>query len=61
MAGQQSDVCAGFEQSLATLREAAERDGPFDGVLGFSQGAALVGLLCALQQRQGGRRESDGR
>ncbi|XP_043197406.1 esterase OVCA2-like [Amphibalanus amphitrite] len=51
-ASQKSELCAGFEESLAILREVAEREGPFDGVLGFSQGAALVGLLCALQQRQ---------
>jgi predicted esterase len=25
--------------------------GPFDGVLGFSQGAAMASLLCALQQQ----------
>ena len=52
---QPSELCAGFEESLATLQRAAEREGPFDGVLGFSQGAALVGLLCALQQRRGER------
>ena len=23
--------------------------GPFDGVLGFSQGAAMAGLLCSMQ------------
>lgn len=52
VAGQPSDLCAGFEESLATLRQTAEQHGPFDGVMGFSQGAALVALLCALQQRQ---------
>lgn len=26
--------------------------GPFDGVLGFSQGAAVVALLCSLQSKQ---------
>lgn len=28
-----------------------EKEGPFDGILGFSQGACFVGLLCDLQQR----------
>ncbi|XP_037074709.1 esterase OVCA2-like isoform X2 [Pollicipes pollicipes] len=50
-AGQQSELCRGFEASLATVRAAALEHAPIDGVLGFSQGAALVGLLCALQQR----------
>ena len=26
--------------------------GPFDGVLGFSQGASMVSLLCAMQAQQ---------
>ena len=41
----------GLEESLAAVRAAAEELGPFDGVLGFSQGAALVAALCALQER----------
>ncbi|XP_037126218.1 esterase OVCA2 [Syngnathus acus] len=41
---------AGLDESVAALRQAVRRDGPFDGVLGFSQGAALVAMLCALQE-----------
>ncbi|CAL8282291.1 unnamed protein product [Arctogadus glacialis] len=41
----------GLEESLAAVRAAGEELGPFDGVLGFSQGAALVAVLCALQER----------
>ncbi|XP_059913747.1 esterase OVCA2 isoform X2 [Gadus macrocephalus] len=41
----------GLEDSLAAVRAAGEELGPFDGVLGFSQGAALVAVLCALQER----------
>ena len=26
-------------------------NGPFDGLLGFSQGGAMLGLLCGLQQQ----------
>jgi len=37
----------GWERSLGLLEEALERDGPFDGVLGFSMGAAASALLCA--------------
>jgi Serine hydrolase (FSH1) len=32
------------------LEEVVSRAGPIDGVLGFSQGAMLTGILCALQQ-----------
>jgi len=28
--------------------------GPFDGVLAFSQGASLLSLLCSLQQKESG-------
>ncbi|KAK9843948.1 hypothetical protein WJX81_000209 [Elliptochloris bilobata] len=38
--------------SLALLRDALRSDaGPYDGVMGFSQGAAVAAVLCALQQR----------
>ena len=37
---------AGVERSLELLDATCEREGPFDGVLGFSQGAALAALLC---------------
>lgn len=29
--------------------------GPFDGVLGFSQGASFVSLLCALKEQEAGK------
>ena len=41
-----SHECAGVERSLELLDATCEREGPFDGVLGFSQGAALAALLC---------------
>ncbi|KAJ3589575.1 hypothetical protein NHX12_010420 [Muraenolepis orangiensis] len=41
----------GLDDSVAAVRAAAEELGPFDGVLGFSQGAALVAMLCALQEQ----------
>lgn len=46
----QSDVCLGFENSLALIEETFEKQGPFDGLLGFSQGAAFVGILCGMQE-----------
>lgn len=41
----------GFEESIKLVEETFEKYGPFDGILGFSQGACFVGLLCDLQQR----------
>lgn len=43
-------VCRGLEQALATVAQALDKLGPFDGLLGFSQGAALAALVCALGQ-----------
>ncbi|XP_030547001.1 rhodanese-like domain-containing protein 6 isoform X1 [Rhodamnia argentea] len=37
----------GFDSSLAYLKSMYLRDGPFDGILGFSQGAAMAALVCA--------------
>eukprot|EP00698_Gefionella_okellyi_P004718 TRINITY_DN14313_c0_g1_i1.p1 TRINITY_DN14313_c0_g1~~TRINITY_DN14313_c0_g1_i1.p1 ORF type:complete len:244 (-),score=23.35 TRINITY_DN14313_c0_g1_i1:128-823(-) len=42
----------GWEQSLPVLQSIIREQGPFDGVLGFSQGAAVTSVLCALQQLQ---------
>lgn len=32
--------------ALAAVRESIAKDGPFAGVIGFSQGAGLAGILC---------------
>ncbi|XP_023713089.1 esterase OVCA2 isoform X2 [Cryptotermes secundus] len=45
-----SDICLGFENSLALIEKTFEELGPFDGLLGFSQGAGFVGILCGMQQ-----------
>ena len=37
----------GWETSLGVLEETLRREGPFDGLLGFSMGAAASALLCA--------------
>uniref|UniRef100_A0A8C1JGF6 Esterase OVCA2 n=1 Tax=Cyprinus carpio TaxID=7962 RepID=A0A8C1JGF6_CYPCA len=34
------------------VKTAVKDLGPFDGILGFSQGAALVAMLCALQEQK---------
>ncbi|XP_053424507.1 esterase OVCA2 [Nycticebus coucang] len=43
-------VCRGLEEALETVAQALNKLGPFDGLLGFSQGAALAVLVCALGQ-----------
>ncbi|KAM6985290.1 esterase OVCA2 [Aplochiton taeniatus] len=48
-AGQQCRASLGLEESVEAVRGAVRDQGPFDGVLGFSQGAALVAMLCSLQ------------
>ncbi|XP_044763796.1 esterase AGAP003155-like [Coccinella septempunctata] len=42
----------GFEESVQLVEETFEKLGPFDGILGFSQGACLVSLLCHLQEEK---------
>ena len=49
-----SDVCIGFEESVQLVKEMCEKQGPFDGLLGFSQGAAFTSLLCAMAQNSSG-------
>ncbi|KAF9379651.1 hypothetical protein CPB97_008846 [Podila verticillata] len=41
----------GFDESLIQLREVLEKQGPFDGVMGFSQGASMASLLQVLLER----------
>lgn len=43
-------VCRGLEEALGTVAQALTKLGPFDGILGFSQGAALAAQVCALGQ-----------
>ncbi|TRY68697.1 hypothetical protein TCAL_13189 [Tigriopus californicus] len=41
----------GFEESLTSIKALVESHGPFDGILGFSQGAAMLLLLSLMQAR----------
>lgn len=41
----------GLEESLSAVAAALAEHGPFDGLLGFSQGAALAAMVCALRAR----------
>ncbi|XP_066142044.1 esterase AGAP003155 [Euwallacea fornicatus] len=47
----QGGPAIGFEESVQFIEQIFEKEGPFDGVLAFSQGACFLGLLCDLQQR----------
>lgn len=47
-----SNLCVGFEDSLTLVEKTFREKGPFDGILGFSQGAAFATILCAMQQKK---------
>ncbi|TNN67313.1 Esterase OVCA2 [Liparis tanakae] len=51
-AQQQCEESLGLDGSVAAVREAVKNEGPFDGILGFSQGAAFVAMLCWRQEQQ---------
>ncbi|KAI3373760.1 hypothetical protein L3Q82_022345, partial [Scortum barcoo] len=50
-AQQQCEESLGLDESVAVVRDAVKDQGPFDGILGFSQGAAFVAMLCSLQEQ----------
>ncbi|KAH6620322.1 serine hydrolase-domain-containing protein [Boeremia exigua] len=49
-------VYAGLEEGLARVAEVLQAKGPFDGVVGFSQGGAAAAMVAALLEP--GRRQS---
>ncbi|XP_037324412.2 esterase OVCA2 [Pungitius pungitius] len=49
---QQCEESLGLDESVKAVREAVQIQGPFDGILGFSQGAAFVAMLCFLQEQK---------
>lgn len=51
-AQQLCDESLGLQESMTVVREAVRAQGPFDGILGFSQGAAFVAMLCSLQEQK---------
>lgn len=50
-AQQQCEESLGLDESVTAVRETVKDQGPFDGILGFSQGAAFVAMLCSLQEQ----------
>ena len=41
----------GWKESVSYVKEFLKKNGPFQGVLGFSQGAAMAAVLCASMQQ----------
>ena len=54
--GQTYDACAstkednGFGESLDSIAKVFSEEGPFDGILSFSQGACFAAILCCLKE-----------
>lgn len=46
LALEEPTACRGLEEALGTVAQTLNKLGPFDGILGFSQGAALAALVC---------------
>jgi hypothetical protein len=44
-------VYRGWQESKDHITDFMEKEGPFDGILGFSQGSALAGLLVGLRDK----------
>ncbi|CAN6615809.1 family of serine hydrolases 3 [Trichomonascus vanleenenianus] len=40
-----------LDQAFEAIKESIAQDGPYDGVLGFSQGAGLAGILCQMMHK----------
>lgn len=51
-ATESSDLSVGFDKSLEVVQKAFQEQGPFDGILGFSQGASFVSILCNIHQKK---------
>ena len=49
---ERTDCSLGFEASVVAIRKTFREHGPFDGVLGFSQGAAFLPLLGVIKLRE---------
>ncbi|XP_065053287.1 esterase OVCA2-like [Rhopilema esculentum] len=47
---QTSDVDCGHDESIKLIEDTFKEKGPFDGILGFSQGATVVSHICALSE-----------
>ncbi|XP_046841040.1 esterase OVCA2-like [Xenia sp. Carnegie-2017] len=48
-----SHYCKGYEGTITFIKDVFLKQGPFDGVFSFSQGASLTSLLCAMNSEEG--------
>ncbi|XP_062519324.1 esterase OVCA2-like [Corticium candelabrum] len=51
-ASETSDVDNGLDKSLTLIRDTLRAEGPFDGLLGFSQGGACASIISALRENE---------
>lgn len=45
-----SHLVKGFDESLAGVKKQFEVNGPFDGILAFSQGAAMAAIILSMME-----------
>jgi hypothetical protein len=48
----------GLEDGLATIAKVLREEGPFDGIVGFSQGATLASMVASLLEEGSHRRDA---
>lgn len=46
-----TDITTGYKESIDIIKEKIYKEGPFDGILGFSQGASFASLLSVLKDK----------
>ncbi|WWC87909.1 uncharacterized protein L201_002809 [Kwoniella dendrophila CBS 6074] len=42
-----------FDETVAYVHDFLTKNGPFDGIMGFSQGAGMAAIICALLEKPG--------
>ncbi|BFZ58660.1 hypothetical protein PYCC9005_005724 [Savitreella phatthalungensis] len=52
-ADEEKQEFTGIDKTMSLLKDVLEKQGPFDGAMGFSQGGGLVGMLAPLLEKQG--------
>merc|ERR1711935_37385 len=52
MATEKSAIDTGFEATLNHVEQVLTEQGPFDGILAFSQGACLAAILCSIKNKR---------
>ena len=50
-----TEFTEGFEESLNVVADFIAQEGPFDGILAFSQGASFLSIICSLKEMNDAR------